>query len=628
MKTAIKSIAGTVIILIIVNLLFSYFGAPFTQKDIVVSNEEFLVLLDNNKENLVKVTETDNYIKALYESKNNVQTICTANPNTNEFIAEISNRGIPVKESNFKFIILLVTISVILLMGIVLLVTKFVKKKYGVNLDYEEYYEEDEEDTQNKYRNSEQNNFDENRGSGKNSFTKMSNKKIKKDEIKVSFKDVAGIEECKEELKEIVEFLKDPQRFISYGIRVPRGVILYGPPGTGKTLLAKATAGEAKVPFYSLSGSDFAEMYVGVGAARVRSLFEEARKNKPCIIFIDEIDALAKKRSSSLSGSDEKDATLNALLVEMDGFAQNNGIILMGATNRIDILDEAVLRPGRFDRHVEVGLPDKAGRKQIIKVHAKNKKFEKTVSFNDIAKKTTGFSGAELENLLNEAALISLRKNGKAITVEDVDDAFSKVTVGLKKTRNGMGEKERQLVAYHETGHALATRMLANKVVEKITIIPTNKALGYVMKGDQEEQFLYSKAELFNNICIALAGRVAEKVFFGENNITTGASNDFMQATKTAQGMVFSYGMSNLGNINLSKDLEDNAFVLSDEIKNKAFTEVQNILAEAERVTTDFIQENADKMHAIVKILLKEETILKKDFEDIVNNLNTNLAPI
>lgn len=613
----IKSLAVSFIIMILINLTFTYFGGAFKTKDLVVNNEEFIALLVAEKDSLVKVTENNNYIEAVYEQENIVQTVCTSNPKTDTYIKSISDLGIKVKTDYTGTILLIVLITLLVLTVAIVIFQKVCKAKYGVHLDYDSYREETEQ------RNAQQQmeNYDSGARNSKNSFTKMPNKKVNKQNIKVKFKDVAGIEECKEELREIVDFLKDPQKFISYGIRVPRGILLAGPPGTGKTLLAKATAGEANVPFFSMSGSDFAEMYVGVGAARVRSLFEEARKSKPCIIFIDEIDALCKKRGNNSSSNDEKDATLNALLVEMDGFAQNNGIILMGATNRIDILDPAVLRPGRFDRHVEVGLPDKNGRKQIIKVHAKNKKFAQEVSFEDIARKTTGFSGAELENLLNEAAIMSLRRNEKCISSNSLDDAFSKVTVGLKKKNSSITDKEKKLVAYHETGHALATRLLANKVVEKITIIPTNRALGYILKGDEDEQFLYTKTELFNNICIALAGRVAEQIFFGADNITTGASNDFMQATKTAQSMVFSYGMSSLGVISLSKDVEENCFILSDEIKNNAFAEVQNILAEAEKVTKDFLLENEDKIKKIVQILLKEETILKEDFEKIVDEL-------
>ena len=449
-------------------------------------------------------------------------------------------------------------------------------------------------------------------------MTTLSNKKLASNQIKVRFADVAGVDEAKLEVQEIVDFLKNPNKFKNFGIRTPRGLILFGQPGTGKTLLAKAIAGEADVPFFSLSGSDFAEMYVGVGAARVRNLFDEARKNKPCIIFIDEIDALARKRGASHSSNEEKDQTLNQLLVEMDGFQDNDGIVIIGATNRLDILDPAVLRPGRFDRHVEVPVPDKKGRLAILKIHARNKKLAKSVDLNDVANKTTGFSGAELENLLNEAALLALRKCQDNITSKDIDEAISKVMVGIKKNKNNLSKKEKKIVAYHEAGHAIATKLLAKKVVEKITILPTNKALGYVLKGDEEEQFLYSKEELFNTICIALAGRASEKIYFDENNVTNGASNDFRQATNIAKEMVFSYGMSSLGNISLSASFENVGSAISDNMKDKAFDEVQKILNDAESTVTKFIKANPDKMDKLVKELLEKETLYKDDVNRIL----------
>ena len=453
-------------------------------------------------------------------------------------------------------------------------------------------------------------------------MTTLSNKKLAPNQVKVKFADVAGVDEAKLEVQEVVDFLKNPQRFISFGIRVPKGVILYGQPGTGKTLLAKAIAGEANVPFFSLSGSDFAEMYVGVGAARVRNLFKEARQNKPCIIFIDEIDALARKRGASHNSNEEKDQTLNQLLVEMDGFAENDGIVLIGATNRLDILDPAVLRPGRFDRHVEVPVPDKNGRLAILKIHAKNKKLDKTINLSDVANKTTGFSGAELENVLNEAGLLALRKNQNVIMPNDIEEAISKVMVGLKKMKNNLSAKEKKIVAYHEAGHAIATKLLAKKVVEKITILPTNKSLGYVMRGNEDEQFLDSKEELFNSICIALAGRAAEKIYFSENNITNGASNDLQKATSIAREMVFSYGMSSLGNISLSESFKDNGASISDSMKDKAYEEVQKILNKADSTVTNFLRNNSTKLEQLVKVLMEKETLYKADVDKILSNSN------
>lgn len=446
-----------------------------------------------------------------------------------------------------------------------------------------------------------------------------SNAQITPNQVKVKFSDVAGVDEAKVEVQEIVDFLKNPKRFTSFGIRVPRGLILYGKPGTGKTLLAKAIAGEAGVPFYSLSGSDFVEMYVGVGASRIRSLFENARQNKPCIIFIDEIDALARKRGASHNSNEEKDQTLNQLLVEMDGFQDNDGIVLIGATNRLDILDPAVLRPHRFDRHVEVPVPDKNGRIAILKLHAKNKKLAEDVRFDNIANKTTGFSGAELENLLNEAALLALRKKQNKVTNQDIDEAISKVMVGLKKNKNNLSQKEKKIVAYHEAGHAIATKLLAKKVVEKITILPTSNSLGYVIKGNEDEQFLYSQEELFQMICIALAGRASEKIYFSESKVTNGASNDFQKATSIAKDMVFSYGMSSLGNINLSDTFKNDGLSISDNMKDKAFDEVQNILKDADKTVTEFLKKNDAKVQKLVNALLEKETLYKKDVDRLLS---------
>lgn len=434
-----------------------------------------------------------------------------------------------------------------------------------------------------------------------------------------TFSDVAGIDEAKQELWEIVDFLKNPSRFMSMGIRPPKGVILYGPPGTGKTLLARAVAGEAGVPFYSMSGSDFVEMFVGVGAMRVRQLFKKARESSPCVIFIDEIDAVARRRSGAGGGAnDERDQTLNALLTEMDGFHNNMGIVVIAATNRLDVLDKAILRPGRFDRSVEVSPPDLQGRKAILRIHAKNKPLDHTVDLDRLAQRTVGFTGADLENLLNESAICALRNNRKVITWEDIDEGFNRVIVGMKKVRNPMTDEEKRIVAFHEAGHAVVTRLMAKHPVEKVTIAPTGKALGYVLKTPQEFH-LRSKQQLFNEICIALGGRVAEEIMFGKENITNGATQDIKQATQIAYEMIFSYGMSELGPLALDTNAEDMWLRVSDDVKNKAFAEMQTLLDRAQTETHEFIQENIDSLKRLAFKLMEVETIDGKDLDKVLN---------
>ena len=434
-----------------------------------------------------------------------------------------------------------------------------------------------------------------------------------------TFNDIAGIDEAKQELWEIVDFLKNPSRFLSMGIRPPKGVILYGSPGTGKTLLARAVAGEAGVPFYSMSGSDFIEMFVGVGALRVRQLFKKARESSPCVIFIDEIDAVARKRSGSTGGAnDERDQTLNALLTEMDGFNNNLGIIVIAATNRLDVLDKAILRPGRFDRSIEVSPPDLQGRKAILKVHAKNKPLDHSVDLGRLAQRTVGFTGADLENLLNESAICALRNNRRMITWEDIDEGFNRVIVGMKKVRNPMTDDEKRIVAFHEAGHALITRLMANLPVEKVTITPTSKALGYVLKTPQELN-LRTKKQLFHEMCIALGGRVAEEIMFGKENITNGATQDIKQATQIAYQMVFSFGMSELGPLALDSNAEEMWLRLSDDVKNKAFREMQSILDNAQKQTHTFMEENMDSLKRLAYKLMEVETIDGRELDSVLN---------
>ena len=433
-----------------------------------------------------------------------------------------------------------------------------------------------------------------------------------------TFKDVSGVEDAKDSLWEVVSFLKSPNRFLEAGARPPRGVLLYGPPGTGKTLLARATAGEAGVPFYSMAGSDFVEKFVGVGASRVRELFEEARKNAPCIIFIDEIDALARKRSSR--SNEESNQTLNALLVEMDGFSDNSGIVIIAATNRKEALDPAVLRPGRFDKHIEVDLPDAEGRLDILKIHSRNKSLAKDVDLKRLAKQCSGFSGASLEHLMNESALMSLRHNHSRISWEDTQEAFESIILGPRKKKGNWTEQEQQVVAYHEAGHALVTHMLAKQEIERITVDPAGKAGGYVLRKSKD-QMLKTEKELYHDICIAMGGRAAEAIIFGKENVTTGAQQDFRQASQTAMRMVFAYGMSGLGTLAIPDLDEDMWFKLSDDLKNDAYAEMDKIIKRAEEETTKFLTTHKDELNRLSQHLLKVRTVDGEKLDDVLNGL-------
>ncbi|MBQ6495314.1 MAG: ATP-dependent zinc metalloprotease FtsH [Bacilli bacterium] len=443
---------------------------------------------------------------------------------------------------------------------------------------------------------------------------------------KTNFKDVAGLTEEKEEVKELIDFLKNPKKFQAMGARIPKGILLVGPPGTGKTLLARAVAGEAKVPFYYISGSDFVELFVGIGASRVRDMFKQAKLNAPCLIFIDEIDAVGRQRGTGLGGGhDEREQTLNQLLTEMDGFGPNEGIIVIAATNRPDVLDPALLRPGRFDRQVTVGMPDKNARLEILKVHAKNKKFDENITLENLAKRTPGFSGADLENLLNEAALLTVRRNKKAITMSEIDEATDRVIMGPAKVTKKYTDKEKKLVAYHEAGHAVVGLKLegANDV-QKITIIPRGQAGGYTMMTPKEETFNYTKDELLESICGLLGGRVAEEVEF--NEITTGAHDDFKKATKIARSMVTEYGMSKLGPMMLEEPSE-NTFLGRDYTKNRNVSdivaheideEMRSIINDCYTKTKKIIKDNKKLLDLIAKTLLEEETITKEQIDSLV----------
>lgn len=445
---------------------------------------------------------------------------------------------------------------------------------------------------------------------------------------KTNFKDVAGLTEEKEEVKELIDFLKNPKRFQAMGARIPKGVLLVGPPGTGKTLLARAVAGEAKVPFYYISGSDFVELFVGIGASRVRDMFKQAKMNAPCLIFIDEIDAVGRQRGTGLGGGhDEREQTLNQLLTEMDGFGPHEGIIVIAATNRPDVLDPALLRPGRFDRQVTVGLPDKNARVEILKVHAKNKILDKNITLEYLAKRTPGFSGADLENLLNEAALLAVRRNKKEITMDEIDEATDRVIMGPAKITKKYTEKEKRLVAYHEAGHAVVGLKLegANDV-QKITIIPRGQAGGYTMMTPKEETFTSTKQELLEAISGLLGGRVAEELTFGE--ITTGAHDDFKKATKIARSMVTEYGMSKLGPMMLEEP-SGNTFLGRDYTKNRNISdivaheideEMRSIINECYGKTKKILKENKDLLDLIANTLLEKETITKEQIDYLVKH--------
>ena len=442
----------------------------------------------------------------------------------------------------------------------------------------------------------------------------------------VTFNDVAGCDEEKEELVEIIDFLKNPRKYNEIGARVPKGVILFGPPGTGKTLLAKAVAGEAGVPFFSISGSDFVEMFVGVGASRVRDMFKTAKENAPCIIFIDEIDAVGRQRGAGMGGGhDEREQTLNQLLVEMDGFNGNTGIIIMAATNRPDVLDPALLRPGRFDRSITISNPDVRGREAILAVHARNKHLSPDVRLGDVAQRTPGFSGADLENLLNEAALLAARDNRRVISPRDIDEATDRVMMGPAKKSRKYSEKERKLVAYHEAGHAvIGIRLEEASQVQKITIVPRGQAGGYNLMLPKEETFFRTKSQMLETIVGFLGGRVAEELVF--NEVSTGASNDFQNATRLARSMVAEYGMSELGPVQyetpggsvfLGRDyLKEKNF--SDQVALEIDTAQRRIIEECYSKAKQVISENMDLLTNIAEYLLKVETINKRDIDEIV----------
>lgn len=453
------------------------------------------------------------------------------------------------------------------------------------------------------------------------------------DKKKVTFADVAGADEAKEELEEVVEFLKQPKRFTDIGAKIPRGVLLYGAPGTGKTLLARAVAGEAGVPFFSISGSDFVEMFVGVGASRVRDLFDQAKKNAPCIVFIDEIDAVGRHRGAGLGGGhDEREQTLNQLLVEMDGFSTNEGIIVIASTNRPDILDPALLRPGRFDRHIMVDRPDVVGRKAILEVHAKDKPLEPEVDLEVLARRTPGFTGADLANMINEAALLSARRNKTKLGMEEMEDAIERVIAGPEKKSRVISEKEKELVAYHEAGHALVGALLPNMdPVHKISIIPRGKAGGYTLLLPTEDRYYMTRTQLLNEVTILLGGRVAESLFLKE--ISTGAQSDLERATDLVRKMITEYGMSSeLGPLTFGRKQEQ-VFLgrdiardrnYSEEIAFSIDKEARKIIDTCYRRAEELLETNRDKLELVAKTLMEKETLEGHEFEELIKR---DLAP-
>ena len=463
-------------------------------------------------------------------------------------------------------------------------------------------------------------------------FGKSRAKMTNKEDINTTFDDVAGLKEEKEEVEELVDFLKDPGKYTKLGARIPKGVILVGPPGTGKTLLAKAIAGEAGVPFFSISGSDFVEMFVGVGASRVRDLFAEAKQNAPCIVFIDEIDAVARRRGTGMGGGhDEREQTLNQLLVEMDGFGVNEGIIVMAATNRVDILDQAIMRPGRFDRKVYVGRPDVKGREEILKVHAVNKALGDDVDLHQVAQSTVGFTGADLENLLNEAAILAAGENRQYIVQEDIKKSFIKVGIGKEKKSRVVSDKEKRITAYHEAGHAILFHVLPDVgPVYTVSIIPTGaSAAGYTMPIDENDDMFNTKGKMLQNIIVSLGGRVAEELIF--DDVTTGASNDIKQATQMAKNMVTKYGFSKtIGMVHYGDD-EEEVFIGRDLAHAKGFSdatakaiddEVKNIIDECYEKAVKILKDNEQILHKCANLLIENERIGRDEFEALFDSEN------
>ncbi len=606
-KKAVKKGILPYIFLFLVMLGILYFFNVANQKVNVIDYQQFLTAVSENKVKEITIIPNSNSrlyeIEGTMEGYNENEYFTFKMPLAEEVITELLSFQ---KEYNFKLDtvddpgsspILLFIINILPMVILIGFAFFFISRQMG--------------------------------GANKSMDFGKSKAHLSENNKKVTFKQVAGLTEEKQEVEELIDFLKSPAKFQKMGARIPKGVLLVGPPGTGKTLLARAVAGEANVPFFYISGSEFVELFVGVGASRVRDMFKQAKQNAPCLIFIDEIDAVGRQRGAGLGGGhDEREQTLNQLLTEMDGFGANEGIIIIAATNRPDVLDPALLRPGRFDRQVQVNLPDAKGRAEILRVHAQNKIFSKNINLDNIAARTVGFSGADLENLLNEAALLAVRRGKQCITMSELDEAQDRVLMGPAKVSKKYTENDKKLVAYHESGHAvLGIKLDGANDVQKITIIPRGYAGGYTMMQPKEERFTSTKKELLERITGLLGGRVAEELIFGE--VTTGAHNDFQQATKIARAMVTEYGMSSLGPLQLESNDEGSVFLGRDYNKSRNFSsqvayeidqEMRKIIDECYKKAVEIIKENRKLLDLIAETLLEKETITKEQIDYLVEN--------
>ncbi len=596
-----KNIALWLTITLMVIFLFNVFNKP-NQSNFEISYSSFLDAVEKNR--VAQVTIQGNNVSGVFIDGKPFRTYAPEDPG---LIGMLRNHGIeisakPKDDSPWYMTVLVSWLPMIVLIGVWIFFMRQMQAGGGKAM----------------------------------SFGRSRARLINESMTKVTFDDVAGVDEAKEELREIVEFLKDPKKFTRLGGRIPKGVLLVGSPGTGKTLLARAIAGEAGVPFFSISGSDFVEMFVGVGAARVRDLFYQGKKHAPCIIFIDEIDAVGRQRGAGLGGGhDEREQTLNQLLVEMDGFESSEGVILIAATNRPDVLDPALLRPGRFDRQVVVPIPDIKGRESILKVHLRNKPLAPDVDVHVLAKGTPGFSGADLENLVNEAALLAARKNKDVIEMADFEEAKDKVLMGLERRSVVISEEEKRTTAYHEAGHALVARLLPKTdPIHKVTIIPRGRALGITQQLPEGDRHTYSKEFLLNNICILMGGRVAEELAL--NQQTTGASNDIERATEIARKMVCEWGMSErLGPLTFGKR-EEQIFLGREITRHQNYSEhtaveidkeVRSIVEGCYEKAKKMLSENMDILHAIAKELLEKETLQRQDIDAIIKSIRPELIP-
>lgn len=575
----------TILVGVLSVILLSLYGFIYTNKPRPnrITYNEFLRALDEQKVEKVYINDQDT-ISGVFKDK---AEFITDNPRTENFKEFLLKKDVIVEEAGQKDRMVQAGSSLLLLTVLVGSLYLFTRKAVG---------------------------------QAQSNMSKVGSMAIKPEEdVRVTFNDVAGNEEALESMKEVIDFIKNPEKYARYGARLPRGVILYGPPGTGKTLLAKAVAGEAGVPFYAVSGSDFVQIYVGVGASRIRHLFKKARELKKCVIFIDEIDALGKKRDGGIDGggNDERDQTLNALLSEMSGFQDNEGIVVIAATNRLDTLDEALLRPGRFDRHIEIGLPDINARKKILKLHSKNKPLAESVDIEELAYQTVYFSGAKLESLMNEAAIFAARRNSGRIEMQDIEKAFYTVVAGFeKKDRSSISEEDRKITAFHEAGHALITRLLVpENRVTKVTIIPSTKGAGGFSMSIPPDRMYYKKKDMENSIRIMLAGRGAEEVIFGQDNITTGAANDLERATEIILNMVRRFGMKSSSGLLNYDVLYRNGM---QQLQSDILEECKMTLATLYEEVKDILIKNKNLLSAIAQSLLEKETLNEKDLDKII----------